>query len=72
MLHIFLMFQIFLVSSWDISHSQFGIQNQILVSRGYRDTANFRRWMMLSCMDNHLVFLYGILVYKMTKGPCQM
>ena len=36
------MIKIFLVSSWDISHSQFGIQNQILVSRGYRDTANFR------------------------------
>lgn len=28
--------------------------------------------MMPSCTDNHLVFLYGILVYKMTKGPCQM
>ena len=42
MLNIFLMFEVFLVSSWDISHSQFGIQNQILVSRGYRDTANFR------------------------------
>ena len=39
MLSIFLMFEIFLVSSWDISHSQFGIPNQILVSRGYRDTA---------------------------------
>ena len=36
------MFEIFLVSSWDISHSQFGIQNQILSSCGYRDTANFR------------------------------
>jgi hypothetical protein len=36
------MFEIFLVSSWDISHSQFGIQSQILASRGYRDTANFR------------------------------
>jgi hypothetical protein len=23
------MFEIFLISSWDISHSQFGIQNQI-------------------------------------------
>jgi hypothetical protein len=43
-LNIFLMFEIFLVSSWDISHSQFGIQNQILTSRGYRDTANFRPW----------------------------
>jgi hypothetical protein len=42
MFNIFLMFEIFLVSSWDISHSQFGIQNQILVSCGYRDTANFR------------------------------
>jgi hypothetical protein len=39
-LNIFL-FEIFLVSSWDISHSQFGIQNQMLVSCGYRDTANF-------------------------------
>jgi hypothetical protein len=39
---ILLMFEIFLVSSWDIRHSQFGIQNQILVSRGYQDTANFR------------------------------
>jgi hypothetical protein len=39
------MFEIFLVSSWDIhavSHSQFGIQSQILASCGYRDTANFR------------------------------
>jgi hypothetical protein len=34
------MFEIFLVSSWDTSHSQFGTQNQILVSCGYRDTAN--------------------------------
>jgi hypothetical protein len=39
---ILLMFEIFLVSSWDIRHSQFGIQNQILVSREYQDTANFR------------------------------
>ena len=47
-LNIFLMFEIFLVSSWDIiSHSQFGIQNQILVSRGYRDTANFRPCILL-------------------------
>ena len=38
MLNIFLMFEVFLVSSWDISHSQFGIQNQILVSGGYQDT----------------------------------
>ena len=28
------MFEIFLVSSWDISHSQFGNQSQILASRG--------------------------------------
>jgi hypothetical protein len=31
MFNIFLMFKIFLVSSWDISHWQFGIQNEILV-----------------------------------------
>ena len=42
LINIFLMFEVFLVSSWDISNSQFGIQNQILASRGYRDTANFR------------------------------
>ena len=34
-LNIFLMFEIFLVSSWDINHSKFGIQTQILVSRQY-------------------------------------
>ena len=36
-LNIFLMFEIFLLSSWDIHvrHSQFGIQNQILVSHVY-------------------------------------
>ena len=36
------MFEIFLVSSWDISHSQSVIQNQILASHEYRDIANFR------------------------------
>jgi hypothetical protein len=41
-LNIFLMFEIFLVFSRDTSHSQFGVQNQILVSCGSRDTANFR------------------------------
>jgi hypothetical protein len=41
MLNIFLMFDILLVSSWDISYSQFGIQNQILASCRYWDTSNF-------------------------------
>jgi hypothetical protein len=40
--NIFLMFEIFLVSSRDTSHLQFGIQNQIFGIRAYRDTANFR------------------------------
>ena len=40
------MFEIFLVSSWDISHSQFGNQSQILASHGYRDTVNFRPWLL--------------------------
>jgi hypothetical protein len=41
-----------LASSWDKSHSQFGIQNQILVSCGYWDTPNFRpqlRWGSAGC-----------------------
>ena len=33
-----------MISSRDISHSQFGMQNQMLVSCEYRDTANFRPW----------------------------
>ena len=41
------MFESFLVSSWDISHSQLAIQNQIIVSCGYGDTANFKPWLII-------------------------
>jgi hypothetical protein len=73
-LNIFLMFEIFLVSSWDISHSQFGIQNQILVSRGYWDTANFRPCTYRICIFHSCSWL-GLnkcmkFIYQINPSDC--
>ncbi len=55
------MFEIYLVSSWDTSHSQFSIQNQILISPGYQETTNFRPWTITLVM---LINIFSKIVGK--------